>query len=209
MTAPQESFRSSSNLKRNENQTLGMEKHLSGVFSYTMHKINNLGVEAERIKTVNQNLSQKLADMLERKEAIVFRNHNLEQEIVRTKAGNTELLKQKEEAQNELSELKNELAQTHGDWDTRKKELHWEIHNLQGAKEDSLEGGNKTKLSFSQQKVKLTKDIQAVLNRMDEIRAETKDCRDKVQHLRQKEKNSMDTIATQALNFKQFLENQY
>ena len=195
-----------SNGKKTSTRTLGLEKELSGTFSYTMHKISNLGAEVERLKTINQNLANKLSSLHHQKDTLVSKNLNLEQEILETKGENHELLEQRENAQRELDELKRQLGYTNEQWDSKKKELGLEIRNLKGAKAETKEEECRDKFSFGHQKVKLTKEIQAKMNRIEETRTEIKKHQQLIYALRQKEQATTDAMAVEALRFKRFLD---
>lgn len=204
MANSRESYGSSA--KKTSTRTLGLEKELHGTFSYTMNKISNLGVEVERLKVLNQNLAQKLSSLHHQKDNLVSKNMNLEQEILKKKEENHQFLLQRENAQRELEELKRALSVTNEQWESKKKELDLEIHHLKGAKVETKEEECRDKFAFGNQKVKLTKQIQAKMHNIEETREEIKKHQDLIYSLRKTEQATTDAVNLEALRFKRFLD---
>jgi len=198
---------STSNLRtiRSRLNTLG-EGHLSGTFSYTMDKITNLGVEVERLKSLNANLTQKIAGIMQQRENIVAKNFDLEIQIVETKNNTDKLLEERINKENELLNLKKELAVVCQNWDLRKKELELEIHNAKGKRIKVNEEKQREQMVLDHQKVRVAKYLQIKRTEINTQRPEIESQHSKINTLRNREINSKNSIALETERFRKFLD---
>lgn len=191
--------------KKAASRTLGLETNISSVFSYTMSKISNLGAEVERLKGINDNLNQKLANGVRQKEILTAKNFGIEQDILKTKADNHKLLVMRDNAEEELLNLKREAHLIDNNWESKKKELQLEIYALNEAKVTSTEDKERGKLCLGQQKINLVKEIQGVKHRAEGTKLEIRKYQDKIAALNNKEMASLRSINAEKQLFRQFL----
>ena len=193
--------------QRTINKVAGPEAHLSGVFHFTMHKINNLGTEVDRLRAINENLAQKLEGTAGQKEALMAKNLDVEHEILGVRAENEELILKRDAVQRELQQLKQVLGSVDYDWDQRKKELQLEIANLKHTKKSIAEEKARERLCYAHQKARLARDIKVVTGGISQNAPEIKKNEDRIMSFERKENNSVKNMASEITRFRQFLDN--
>jgi len=190
---------------RSHYNTLG-EDHLSGTFSYTMQRITNLGIEVERLKTLNNNLAQKIAGAIRQKENIASKNLDIELEIAECQNKTDQLLKKRIEKENELLCLKKDLEIICKNWDCKKKELELEISNTKEKKVKVNEEQKREKMALDNQRVRVAKYLQTKRDEINNQRPEVESQYSRIHTLRTKEINSKRSIAIETERFRKFLD---
>jgi len=186
--------------------TLGLEKHVSQVFSQTMSTITSLGADLERLNKINENLKEKLSDLIRQKETLIIRNQKIEQEVHEVKFQNEKLIDQRNRAKVYLGELKKQIDIVNDEWEGKKKILEQEIHELNEVKNKILEEKGKEDVAAEQQKKILRKQVESLKNEINNTKHEMNRYKNSITYLQRKEHASMDFIAVETMKFKQFLD---
>lgn len=186
--------------------TLGLEKHVSSVFSQTMTTITNLGNDVERLNKINENLKEKLNDLVRQKETLINKNLKLEQEVEEVKAQNEKLIDQRNRAKVYLGELKKQIDIINDEWEGRKKVLEQEINELNEIREVVSEEKVREEVAAEQQKRLLRKQVDSLKAEIASTKSEIGRFKNSITFLQKKEHTSMDFIAHETLKFKDFID---